>query len=60
MDEISSIVQNYQVTMRNELTVSLIKQRAQADQALADMLAEQTQAAAQVIGQTAAGISLYV
>ena len=60
MDAVSNILQNYQGAMGNDLTVLLIKQRAQADQALADMLAENAKAAAQSTAQSAAGISIYV
>jgi len=58
--ELSVILQNYQAAMGNELSVALIRQSAQAEQVLADMLAENAKAAAPVREQPADGISLYV
>lgn len=56
---ISSAVQYHQIRFQNEMGAVLIKQAAQAEQALADMLAKNIQNVQQ-LQATSGGIDLYV
>ena len=66
MSDISSIsaaLQNVQQMVQQEMSVKAIKRAAQADQALADMLARQARALAETAKNERAargGISIYV
>jgi hypothetical protein len=60
---ISAVVQNVQQQVQNELGMKALKQAAQADRALADMLAQQARALAETAQQqrtAGGGISIYV
>jgi len=57
---ISSALQMIQSNFRTEMGVKVIKQAAQADKALADMLAENAKTGAELSKGQAKGISIYV
>jgi hypothetical protein len=56
---ISSALQNHQTMVQNEIGMVAIKQAAQAEKALADMLATNAKAA-QKLDARKGGISIYV
>ncbi len=58
---VSSALQNVQQQVQTELGMKALKQAARAEQALADMLAQQAQALAETAGrQQNGGISIYI